>query len=58
MNKGLHIYNRLMPKGKGYGVEKGADRYVHSLLQSYRKNVSFFLRKRFEEEVSLLATAS
>ena len=46
-----------MPEGKGYDVEKGADRYVYSPLQSYRKNVSFFLRKRFEEEVSLLATA-
>ena len=47
-----------MPEGKGYDVEKGADGYVYSLLQSYRKNVSFFLRKRFEEEVSLLVTAS
>ena len=47
-----------MPGGKGYDVEKGADGYVYSLLQSYRKNVSFLSGKYLGEQVALSVTAS
>ena len=47
-----------MPEGKGYDVEKGADGYAHSLLQSYRKNVSFLSGKCLGEQVNLSVAAS